>query len=193
MATSYGSTLGLNSTLMIVAILTTQIVAVPFSILFGRLADRFSAIRMISIAIVVYILICVLGFYMGHSIESAVPNSPAYHAAISQGQVLFWTMAGMVGAVQGGIQALSRSQFGRMVQGERSNEYFGFFNIFNRFASILGPLLMALVTTITGRSSDGILSLVILFIIGGALLLSSRKHIHLATQAADQGQVLAAS
>ncbi|MCL1840855.1 MAG: MFS transporter [Propionibacteriaceae bacterium] len=181
MATSYGSTLGLNSTLMIVAILTTQIVAIPFSILFGHLADRFTAIRMISIAIVVYVVICILGYYMGHSIENAMPGSAAYHAAISRGQILFWVMAGMVGAVQGGIQALSRSQFGQMVRGQRSNEYFGFFNIFNRFASILGPLLMALVTTITGRSSDGILSLVILFAIGGALLMSSRHHIHRAT------------
>jgi len=189
MATSYGSTLGLDSTLMIVAILTTQIVAVPFSILFGRLADRFTAVRMITIAIGVYVVICIVGYYMGTSIESAVPGTAAYDAAVSQGQVLFWVMAGMVGTVQGGIQALSRSQFGQMVRGERSNEFFGFFNIFNRFASILGPLLMALVTTVTGRSSNGILSIIILFIAGGALLLASRKHIHLASsEAASSGE-----
>jgi len=181
MATSYGSTLGLNSTLMIVAILTTQIVAVPFSILFGHLAGRFSAINMISIAIGVYIVICIVGFSMGTSIESTVPGTAAYDAAVSRGQTLFWIMAGMVGTVQGGIQALSRSQFGQMVQAEHSNEYFGFFNIFNRFASILGPLLMALVTTVTGRSSYGILSIIILFIVGGTLLLRSRQHIHLAS------------
>ncbi|MCL2736262.1 MAG: MFS transporter [Propionibacteriaceae bacterium] len=187
MATSYGSTLGLDSTLMIIAILTTQLVAVPFSILFGRLAERHSAIRMISIAIGVYIVICIVGFYMGNSIESAVPGTAAYTAAVSRGQILFWVMAGMVGTVQGGIQALSRSQFGQMVRGERSNEYFGFFNIFNRFASILGPLLMALVTTMTGRSSFGILSIIILFVVGGALLLSSRSHIHLASAGATDG------
>jgi len=185
MATSYGSTLGLNSTKMIIAILTTQVVAVPFSILFGWLADRFSAIRMITIAIGVYIVICIMGFYMGISIETAVPDSPAYHAAVSRGQILFWIMASLVGMVQGGIQALSRSQFGKMVRGERSNEYFGFFNIFNRFASILGPLLMSLVTWLTHRPSFGILSIIILFVIGGGLLLGSRKHIHLATQEPD--------
>jgi UMF1 family MFS transporter len=181
MATSYGSTLGLNSTLMIVAILTTQIVAVPFSILFGKLADRFSAVRMITIAIGVYIVICIIGFYMGHSIETTVDGSAAHAAAVSQGQVLFWIMAGLVGSVQGGIQALSRSQFGQMVRGEHSNEYFGFFNIFNRFASILGPGLMSLMTLITGKPSYGILSIIILFVVGGALLFSSQRHIHLAT------------
>jgi len=177
MATSYGSTLHLDSTLMIVAILTTQIVAVPFSILFGRLATRFNAVRLIIIAIGIYVAICLIGFYMGYSIDTAAPGA-AYDAAVRQGQVLFWIMAGMVGTAQGGIQALSRSQFGRMVPRERSNEYFGFFNIFNRFASILGPALMALITGLThGRSEFGILSIIILFIVGGALLLGGRGQI----------------
>jgi len=177
MATSYGNTLGLSSTLMIAALLTTQIVAVPFSILFGKLASKFSAVRLITVAIGVYICICIIAFYMGYSIETSGAGI-TYDSAINHGQILFWVMAGMVGMVQGGIQALSRSQFGQMVPRERSNEYFGFFSIFSRFASILGPFLMALTTGITGRSSFGILSVIILFIAGGALLLSGRKHIN---------------
>jgi len=178
MATSYGSTLGLNSTLMIVAILTTQLVAVPCSILFGRLATKVGAIRMITVAIGIYFVICIVGFYMGYAIDTAAPGA-AREAAIARGQILFWIVAGMVGTAQGGIQALSRSQFGRMVPPDRSNEYFGFFNIFNRFASILGPALMAFMTGITGgRSEYGILSIIILFAIGGWMLIHGRGHIH---------------
>jgi len=178
MATSYGSTLHLDSTLMMVAILTTQVVAVPFSLIFGRLSQRFGAIRMIIAAIGIYVVICIIGFYMGFSIETATAGSSAYNAAISRGQILFWVMAGMVGTAQGGIQALSRSQFGQMVPRERSNEYFGFFNIFSRFASILGPALMALITGLTGgKSSFGILSIIILFVVGGTLLLAGRHKI----------------
>jgi len=132
---------------------------------------------MIGIAIGIYVLICIIGFYMGFSIESTVEGSVARTSAINHGQVLFWIMAGMVGLVQGGIQALSRSQFGRMVPKERSNEYFGFFNIFSRFAAILGPFIMALVTGLTGgRSSFGILSIIILFIVGLLFLTGGRKH-----------------
>jgi len=184
MATSYGSTLHLNSTLMIVAILTTQVVAIPFSLLYGRLATRFGAIRLITVAIGTYVVICLLGFYMGYSINAA-HGEAAQNAAIARGTVLFWILAGLVGTAQGGIQALSRSQFGRMVPRERSNEYFGFFNIFSRFAAVIGPGLMALMSYLTGgRSEWGILSLILLFIVGGGLLLGGRSQIH-ASEVAD--------
>jgi len=178
MATSYGSALGLNSTLMIVAILTTQLVAVPFSLLFGWLAGKFGGLHLIIVAICIYVFICIMGFYMGFSISTAAAGA-AHDLAIARGQVLFWIMAGLVGTSQGGIQALSRSQFGRMVPRERSNEYFGFFNIFSRFASIIGPAMMALVTGLThGRTEFGILSIIILFAVGGVLLIGWRKDIH---------------
>lgn len=174
MATSYGQTLGLSASLMILALLTTQLVAVPFSILFGKLAGKFDAIKMILFAIGAYIVICLLGFYMGNMVETA--HGAARTVAIGHAQVIFWIVAILVGTVQGGIQALSRSQFGQMIPSERSNEYFGFFNIFNRFASILGPLLMALTAMLTGLTSFGILSVVILFIAGAILLLTGRKY-----------------
>ena len=176
MATSYGSTLNLSSALMIVAIITTQVVAIPFSILYGKLANKFSAIRMIGIAIATYIVICVLGFYMGFIVESSgAVGTAANTAAIAKAQIIFWIVAGLVGTAQGGIQALSRSQFGQMVPKDKSNEYFGFFNIFNRFASIMGSFLMAFVTMLTGKSSFGLLSIIALFIVGGIMLLKSHR------------------
>ena len=185
MATSYGTTLGLSRTLMIVAILITQVVAVPFSLLFGWLANRFGGLRLIIVGICVYVFICVMGFYMGYSINSTTGD--AHEAAISRGIVLFFVMAGLVGTSQGGIQALSRSQFGRMVPRDQSNEYFGFFNIFSRFASIIGPAMMALMSALThGRSEFGILSIIILFAAGGVLLLAGSKRIH-ASEIKDVG------
>lgn len=203
MSTSYGSTLGLDTTGMIIALLVTQLVAVPCSILFGRLAKKAGAVRMIGIAIVVYFLICVVGFYMGFHIEqtsralydqalgqNAISSTvtleqytqtlldsgnAVYASAVSLSQVLFWMMAFLVGTVQGGIQALSRSFFGRLIPPEKSNEYFGFYDIFGKFATVVGPLLVALFSGVTGRSSIGILSLMLLFALGGLLLFLGRK------------------
>lgn len=177
MSTSYGSDLGLDSTGMIIALLVTQIVAVPCSILYGRLSKRYGAIRMILFAIAVYFLICVLGFYMGFSIELVEgASAPVYQEALARSQVLFWIMAFLVGTVQGGVQALSRSYFGKLVPPEKSNEYFGFFDIFGKFATVIGPALVGLITGLTGRSSYGILSVIVLFAAGGALLLVGRKY-----------------
>jgi len=179
MATSYGFTLHLSHNLMIVAILVTQVVAVPFSLLFGWLAKRFGSLHLIIVGICVYMVICVLGFYMGFSINST--SGDAHDAAISRGIVLFFILAGLVGTSQGGVQALSRSQFGKMVPRDQSNEYFGFFNIFSRFASIIGPSMMALMTGLTpGHTEWGILSIIILFAIGGVLLIAGRDRIHAA-------------
>ncbi len=166
MSTSYGETLGLDSTGMILALLVTQIVAVPCSIIFGRLANKIGSIRMISIAIGVYFLICLVGFYMGYSIESANGSQ----SAVSKAEILFWIMAFMVGTVQGGIQALSRSYFSKLIPPSRSNEFFGFFDIFGKFATVVGPFLVSTVTFLTGRSSFGILSLLILFAMGAVIL-----------------------
>ena len=178
MSTSYGSTLGLDTVGMILALLVTQVVAMPCSILFGRLAKRLGSVRMIGVAIAVYFLICVVGFYMGYIIE-------VDENAVGTAQILFWMMAFLVGTVQGGVQALSRSYFSRLVPPDKSNEYFGFFDIFGKFATVVGPFLVALVTGFTGRSSFGILSLLVLFAVGGLLLFLGKGHMKEAERAAE--------
>lgn len=205
MATVYGSAIGLDTTGMILALLVTQLVAVPFSILFSRLAGRFGSIRMISAAIVIYFFICLVGFYMGYSMEQAqafLKNGPdaqlpsgltasdAYDQALTRATVLFWAMAVLVGTCQGGIQALSRSFFGKLIPPRRSNEYFGFFDIFGKFAAVVGPVLYALTASLTHRSSMGILSLLLLFAIGLALILIGRRPLQEAEARAQAGQLL---
>jgi len=183
MATAYGSSLGLGSTGMILALMVTQLVAVPFSILFSRLSSRIGSIRMISIAIIVYFIICSVGFYMGYSLEAAQAayvadsNQAALAAALKRSSTLFWAMAVLVGTCQGGIQALSRSFFGKLIPPSRSNEFYGFFDIFGKFAAVIGPGLYALVANLTGRSSFGILSLMLLFAIGLMTIIIGRKHL----------------
>ena len=108
---------------------------------------------------------------MGFNIEQN-PESPS---ALALSQALFWCMAFLVGTVQGGIQALSRSYFGKLIPPDRSNEYFGFFDIFGKFAAVIGPLLVGLFTQFTGRDSIGVISLAILFLIGEGILVSGRR------------------
>lgn len=170
-STSYGSKLGLDDISMILALLVTQIVAVPFSILFGKLADRVGSINLLCGAVAVYFCITVVGFFMGFNIE----QNPGEESAVTLSLVLFWCMAFLVGTVQGGIQALSRSYFGKLIPAERSNEYFGFFDIFGKFAAVIGPLLVALFTQFTGRDSIGVISLAILFLVGEGILLAGQK------------------
>lgn len=175
MATAYGKTLGLDTMGMIIALLVTQIVAVPCTILFGVLSKKFGSLKMILIAVCMYAVICAVGFYMGFSIESAPETGIAHDQAVQLSQVLFFIMAVLVGTVQGGIQALSRSYFGKLIPAERSNEYFGFFDIFGKFAAVLGPILYASAASITGKSSSGILGVAILFIVALVVLIFGRK------------------
>lgn len=246
MSTAYGSTLGLGSTGMILALLLTQVLAFPFSILFGRLSEKLGTLRMIRTGILVYLLICILGFYMGFSLEpsqktyqdaflravdsvgaqldgetlaaikdegAAVLSKPdrvdqfdavieaksasaggaekaelarlktgvdaflsdgskaaEYERAIGFSTVLFWILAVLVSTSQGGIQALSRSYFGKLIPPSRSNENFGFFDIFGKFATVIGPALYSSFSSLTGRPSIGILSLILLFLTGLVLL-----------------------
>ena len=170
MATAYGAELGLGAEGMIGALFVTQIVAVPFSLLFGKLSNKFNPINLITAAIGMYVLICITGFLMGFGLEEK-------WFGISTALILFWTLAFMVGTVQGGIQAISRSTFGRLVPPDKSGEYFGFFEIFGRFASILGPTLYAVILQSTGRASFSILSIIAIFVAGLTLLSIGRKHI----------------
>lgn len=101
----------------------------------------------------------------------------AYNGAKTTATTLFWVLAVLVGTVQGGIQALSRSYFGKLVPQKRSAEYFGFYDVFGKFATVIGPLLYAMFYFMTDRASVGILSLLLLFGAGGILLLTGRKEL----------------
>jgi len=166
MATNYGSTLGLGTIGMILALLVTQIVAMPFSILFGNWGKKYGALKMITIAVVVYTFITVIGFGMGFIVDFHQLLGLDYDEAIGISSVLFWVLATLVGTVQGGIQALSRSYFGQIIPPERSNEYYGFLDIFGKFAAVIGPALYALVFGMSGKACYGILSVIILFVLG---------------------------
>lgn len=176
MATNYGETLGLGAIGMILALLVTQIVAVPFSILFGNLAKKVGAMRMIAIAVCVYFVITILGFFMGFNIEQAELSGGDIDAALKLSSTLFWILATLVGTVQGGIQALSRSYFGQLIPPERSNEYYGFLDIFGKFSCVIGPALYAATYAATGRASLGILSIIVLFFGGMVALFAGRKY-----------------
>lgn len=169
MATSYGATLGLDTTGMVLALMVTQLVAVPFAILFGRLSRRVGALTMIFAAIIVYFIICVLGTYMGYGVEEGF-------LTIKQATNLFWLLAILVGTVQGGIQAISRSYYGKIIPPDKSGEYFGFFDIFGKFAAVMGPTLYAVVKGLTGRSSYSIFSIILLFLIASVIMIAGRKH-----------------
>ena len=124
MATTYGTSLGLDSTALILALLVTQFVAFPSAIAYGRLAGKYGTLRMIIIAVVAYVCIVLFAaFYLKTEVE-------------------FWILAVAVGLFQGGIQALSRSYFGKLIPKERANEYYGFFDIFGRYASVLYVYLL---------------------------------------------------
>jgi len=158
MATAYGHDLGFGAGLLITVILFIQIVAFPFTLLFGRLADRFGARNMIMTGIGIYVIITMLSF--------ALP----FIASYSVRHALFWFIALLVASSMGGIQALSRSYFGKIIPPEKSAEFFGFYNVCGRFAAIAGPLLLGIVGRATGDTRWGVLAIVFLFIIGAWLL-----------------------
>ena len=151
MATAYGKTIGIEDGHLIAAIMIVQFVGVPFTFLFGTLAGRLGAKRSIFFGLLVYAGISVLGYFM----------TTATH---------FFLLAGLVGAVQGGTQALSRSLFATMIPRHKSGEFFGFFSVFEKFAGIFGPLLFALAIGVTGTPRAAILSVIVFFALGALLL-----------------------
>ena len=176
MATKYGDTLGLGAIGMILALLVTQIVAMPFSIFFGHWGKKYGALKLIGIAVGVYAFITVLGFAMGAIIDFREMLGLAQEQAVSISSKLFWVLATLVGTVQGGIQALSRSYFGQLIPPERSNEFYGFLDVFGKFAAVIGPALYSLFYGLTGKSSVGILSIILLFILGGVFLMIGKPY-----------------
>ena len=177
LATNYGSTLGLGTIEMILALVVTQVVAVPCSILFGKWSKKIGALKLIAASVAMYALITIVGFIMGFLVDFHGNFGLEEAQAIRISTVLFWVLATLVGTVQGGIQALSRSYFGKLIPAERSNEFFGFFDVFGKFAAVVGPLLYSLGYMISGRASVGILSLILLFVCGACLLIFGGKKI----------------
>ena len=155
MATIYGEELGLDRNLMIAAIVMVQFVGIPFAFLFGALAGWIGTKRAIFIALSVYSLATILGYFM----------TTVTH---------FFILAALIATVQGGAQALSRSLFSRLIPPDQSSEFFGFFAVAERFATILGPLVFTLSIAITGSSRTAILA-ILLFFVAGAWVLSKVK------------------
>ena len=176
MATKYGDTLGLGSIGVILALVVTQVVAMPCSILFGRLSKKVGALKLITFAVVMYAFITIVGFTMGYIVDFSDRLGLTAERAVGISQILFWILATLVGTVQGGIQALSRSYFGQLIPPECSGEYFGFMDIFGKFACVIGPALYELFYGLTGKACFGILSIILLFILGFIFLTAGRKH-----------------
>lgn len=151
MATAYGTEIGISQGALIAAVVLVQFVGVPFAFLFGRLAGMIGAKRAIFIGLLVYAGISVLGYFM----------RTATH---------FFILAGLVGMVQGGTQALSRSLFASMIPQHKSGEFFGFYSVFEKFAGVFGPLMFYIVIAVSGSSRNAILSVIVFFVIGAVVL-----------------------
>jgi MFS transporter, UMF1 family len=151
MAVDYGMSIGLESTDLIKALLVVQFIGFPSTYIFGSLTKNYGSRMPILFCIGIYSVAVLL----------AAKMSVAWH---------FYALAVVIGLVQGGVQSLSRSLFARLIPADQAGEYFGFFNLIGKFASVLGPLIVALTVTITGESRGGMAGLVILFIVGGYLL-----------------------
>jgi MFS transporter, UMF1 family len=151
MAGPYGKEIGLPEDALITAFVMVQFVGIPFAFAFGWLAGRIGAKTSIFLALIVYVIISIVGYYM---------------TAVWQ----FFLLSFLVATVQGGSQALSRSLFASMIPPRKSSEFFGFFGVFEKFAGIVGPALFAITVRATGSSRNAILSVIAFFVVGAALL-----------------------
>ena len=150
MATAYGTALGLETTGLLLALLVTQIVAFPSALIFGRLSAKYPSSQLIPVCIAAYTGIAVFAFFL-----------------TSQWQ--FWILAVLVGMFQGGVQALSRSHFAKIIPAEKSGEYFGLFDICGKGASFLGTMIVSVGSQLTGSANVGIGMLALLFAVGFVL------------------------
>ncbi len=165
MATAYGSEIGIGMTDMVIALIVTQIVGIPCTMIFARLARLIGAKRSILLTLGVYTVVALSAYHM----------KTAAH---------FYALAFSVATVQGGCQALSRSLFARMVPKGSTSEFFGFYSTSSKFAGVFGPLVFGLLTHATGQSRLGIVSVVAFFLVGAAVL--SRVNVEEAEMAADR-------
>ena len=150
MATAYGTALGLDTTGLLLALLVTQIVAFPSALIFGRLSNKYPSAKLIPVCIAAYAGIAVFAFFLTQ-------------------QWQFWVLAVIVGMFQGGVQALSRSHFAKIIPPEKSGEYFGLFDICGKGASFLGTMIVSVGSQLTGSANVGVGSLIVLFIVGFVL------------------------
>lgn len=153
MAMDYGIRLEFDQISLVWAFLITQFVGFPAAIAYGKLGEKIGARAGIEIAIGIYVAVTIYGYFMDAVAE-------------------FYVLAIVIGLVQGGVQSLSRSLYARIIPARKSAEFFGFYNIMGKFATVLGPLLVAMVSGLTGDPRLAILSIIVLFAIGGLLLLS---------------------
>ena len=156
MATAYGTALGLDTTGLLLALLVTQIVAFPSALIFGRLSAKYPSSQLIPVCIAAYTGIAVFAFFLTQ-------------------QWQFWVLAVLVGMFQGGVQALSRSHFAKIIPAEKSGEYFGLFDICGKGASFLGTMIVSVGSQLTGSANVGVGSLIVLFIVGFVLFRVSCK------------------
>ena len=156
MATAYGTALGLDTTGLLLALLLTQIVAFPSALIFGRLSAKYPSTTLIPVCIAAYAGIALFAFFLTQ-------------------QWQFWVLAVVVGMFQGGVQALSRSHFAKIIPPEKSGEYFGLFDICGKGASFLGTMIVSVGSQLTGSANVGVGSLIVLFIVGFVLFRVSCK------------------
>ena len=156
MAVDYGLSLGFNQNDLILALLLTQFTGFPSALLFGRLGSRFGAKAGIFAGLLIYVLVTVWASVMTTAAE-------------------FYYLAVLIGLAQGGVQALSRSLYARMIPPERSAEFFGFYNMMGKFAAIIGPVMMGWIGVLSGNPRTGILSLLVLFTAGAVLLVKVKE------------------
>jgi len=152
MAADYGKRIGFHQNDLLMALLITQFVGFPAAILYGKLGEKIGARSALLIAIATYIGVTIYGYFMDEVRD-------------------FYILAIIVGLVMGGIQSLSRAFFARIIPKNKSAQFFGFYNMVGKLAAVLGPLLMAIVSQATGSPRLSILSIIILFVAGGAVLM----------------------
>ena len=156
MATAYGTALGLDTTGLLLALLLTQVVAFPSALVFGRLSTNHPSTQLIPVCIAAYAGIALFAFFLTQ-------------------QWQFWVLAVAVGMFQGGVQALSRSHFAKIIPPEKSGEYFGLFDICGKGASFLGTMIVSVGSQLTGSANVGVGSLIVLFVIGFVLFRVSTR------------------
>lgn len=151
MAVDYGLSLGFDQTVLIKALLITQFIGFPAAILFGKIGEKFGTRTGIFIGIMVYVAVAMWGFFMTEPQE-------------------FYILAIAIGLVQGGVQSLSRSFYGKLIPRENAAEFFGFYNMLGKFAAVLGPFLMGMTSLLTGNSRYSIIVIIFLFVVGAFIL-----------------------
>jgi MFS transporter, UMF1 family len=174
MATIYGNELGFSRTTLIGTLLMVQFLAAPFAYLFGWLSKKIGTKKSIYLSLSIYSLIAVAGYFLYQEWQ-------------------FWALGAAVATVQGGSQALSRSMIGKMMPKSKSAEFYGFFSVFEKFASILGPLIFGVISAIMHESRLSIASLIVFFAVG--LYILTRVNIERGAKVAleEEEQMVSAS